>query len=91
MKKGIEQVVNYDVTGNPVISQGVSGDSITPSDSTILQPGSLYIGTGGNVKVKLVSGSILTFVNVQDGSWLPIKVIMVYSTDTTASDILIIR
>jgi len=47
----------------------------------------IYIGTGGNVKVENLHGDIATYKNVNDGQFLPIDVIKVYSTDTTAEDI----
>lgn len=80
-----------DRAGGIVTQQAILGENVTPSDSTILENGCLYVGTGGNIKVRLVGGSVLTFSNVTDGSFLPIVVNMVYSTDTTASDIIILR
>lgn len=68
------------------------GSSLTPNDTTEFEPGSLYIGTGGDVVCVLADeSSTITFSNVPDGSFLPILVKMVYDTNTTASDILILR
>ena len=75
---------------SPVFFQGEDGASVTPSDSTALQTGVLYIGSGGNVNVRTRAGTDLLFANVADGSFLPVVVDMVYSTSTTASDILIL-
>ena len=48
----------------------------------------LYVGTGGDVKVDMLKKGTVTFTNVQDGSYLPIKITKVYKTGTTASDML---
>lgn len=68
--------------------------AVTKSDSTIFaQPTrSLYVGTGGNVKVmmfnKTNANTVLTFANVQSGTILPIRVQRVYSGNTTATSII---
>jgi len=80
-----------DKTNNNVILQAVDGAAVTASDSTILQAGVLYVGTGGTVKVRTRQGTDLTFANVQNGSILPIMIDMVYSTGTVdASDMIIL-
>jgi hypothetical protein len=48
----------------------------------------LYIGIGGNLKVITVGGDEVTFTNVQDGSFIPVQVLKVFSTGTTASNII---
>ena len=64
------------------------GDSI----NKLKRGACLYIGTGGNVKVRMESKVDVTFYNVPDGSFLPIQVVKVFGTDgtngTTASQIL---
>ena len=48
------------------------------------------MGTGGDVKVKMRSGSdFVTFKNIPDGTFLPILIIGVH-TGTTAADMLIV-
>ena len=81
----------HDHHNSPIFFQGEDGASVTASDSTILQVGVLYVGTGGDVNVRTRQGTDLVFKNVNDASFLPIVVDMVYSTSTTASDILILR
>lgn len=67
------------------------GVNVTPSDTVNLsQVGQLYIGTGGDVKIKTEKGTDLTFSNVADGTFLPIAVLRVFSTDTTASNIILL-
>lgn len=82
---------------NPKVSREVSpagsAAAVTVSDSTVYDPPgrALYVGTGGNVAVRMAGGGqTLVFVNVQGGSVLPICVDQVRSTSTTASDIVII-
>lgn len=65
--------------------------AVTASDATIIPvTRSLYIGTGGNLSVKMADGTNAFFSNVAAGIF-PIQVTMVYSTTggtTTASNIL---
>jgi len=64
---------------------------ITRSDSAELPyvTRGIYIGTGGNLHVRMVDGGDVTFKNVQSGTVLPIRVVQVYgSGTTTASDII---
>lgn len=48
----------------------------------------LYVGTGGNIRVTTSGNDIITFVNVQDGTFFPINVISVFATGTTASNLI---
>jgi len=45
----------------------------------------LYIGGAGNVKVTTIGGDIITFTAVSVGSVLPVQVIKLHSTGTTAT------
>jgi hypothetical protein len=47
----------------------------------------LYIGTGGDLKVLTSGGDEVTFTNIQDGSFLPVQVLRVFATGTTATNI----
>lgn len=48
----------------------------------------LYIGTGGDLRVLTVGGDEVVFYNIQDGSFLPVQVLRVYESETTASNII---
>lgn len=48
----------------------------------------LYIGTSGNLKVTTVSGDEVVFINVQGGTFFPVQVLKVFSTGTTANNII---
>lgn len=62
--------------------------AVTPGDSTALRPTrGLYVGGAGNVKVEMSLGNVVTFSSVAAGTLLPIQVVKVYSTDTTATNI----
>jgi len=63
---------------------------VTPSDITEFpSPKTLYVGSGGNVAVVMFDDDdAVTMVTVPDGSFLPIAVKKVMSTNTTASNIL---
>ena len=61
--------------------------TVTPSDSTVLTPTrGLYVGTSGNIAVQMSDGSNVTFVSVPQGI-LPVRVVKVLATGTTASNI----
>jgi len=65
--------------------------SVTPSDSVNLaNPSVIYVGTAGAVKVTTTQGDAVTFNGAQDGQVLPVSVIRVWSTGTTATNILAI-
>jgi hypothetical protein len=61
---------------------------ITPSDSTDLphMTRALYIGSAGDARVTLASGTIVNFANLTVG-WHPVRVARVHTTGTTAADI----
>ena len=62
--------------------------TVTPSDvNNLLTPSVLFVGGGGNVRVLTAQGSDVTFTGVLAGSILPVQVIRVYSTSTTATNI----
>jgi hypothetical protein len=62
--------------------------AVTPSDSTVLSGvRALYVGVTGNLAVRPVGGSAVTFVAVPAGMILPIAVDRVMSTNTTATSI----
>ena len=67
--------------------------AITPSDSADLaspiRPSrSIYVGSGGDLRVKFLDDdNPVTLVGVPGGSLLPLEVTRVYSTGTTASSL----
>lgn len=63
--------------------------TITPSDTGLLTgpPRALYVGVGGDVRVRTRAGTDVTFFNVPTGSILPIEFTRVWTTGTTASQL----
>lgn len=59
--------------------------AVTPSDTIDLgNPSVIYVGTAGNVQVTTANGDIVTFTSVPSGSVIPVQVIRVWATLTTA-------
>lgn len=62
---------------------------IVPNDSNEFDPTSaFYVGADGNVTVQTASGSVVTFVGVLGGSIIPLRIVKVFATNTTATDII---
>lgn len=62
--------------------------AITPADADLAQvTRALYVGTGGDVAVRMFDGSSVTLVNVPSGTLLPLRVARVLPA-STASNIL---
>jgi hypothetical protein len=70
--------------------------SVTPSDTANIPDvagGSnngcvLFVGTAGNLRVQTVGGDDVTFNNINTGAFIPVQVVRVYATGTTASNII---
>lgn len=67
-------------------SPASSADPITPADGGTLPRSTraLYVGQGGDLRVRMVGGDIVTLGNVQGGAIYPIRIDRVYATGTTA-------
>jgi len=69
---------------------------VTPSDTVdIPNPANgpntgcvLYVGSGGDVRVLTAGGDDVVFVGVASGTFLPVNVLRVFSTNTGASQII---
>jgi len=81
---------------NLIVRQGTTGSAVTPDDGALISgstantPATLFVGVGGDINVVTLGGSTLLLKNIADGTFLPIQVIMVKATSTTASDIVAI-
>lgn len=71
---------------------------VTPSDTVDIPyvggdtytnkwPCVLYIGGAGNIRVLTAGGDDVTFNGVVAGTFLPVQVVRVFSTGTTATNI----
>lgn len=64
-------------------------ETFTNSDTVNLpSPSVIYVGGAGNVKVTTAQGDEVTFVGLQAGAVIPVQVIRVWSTGTTATSLL---
>lgn len=81
---------NFQSSSDSLIAPANNAFEIAPHDAQELSAvtKALYIGTGGDVIVRLLEGTNdVTFRNLQDGSILDIRAVAVRATGTTASDI----
>jgi hypothetical protein len=63
--------------------------TITPSDSADLPtPSVVYVGGFGNVKVTTVQGDDVTFNGLPAGQVIPVQVIRVWATGTSATNLI---
>ncbi len=63
-------------------------EAVTPHDTNLLpNSGIIYIGTGGTLKVDIIGIGTVTFSNVSNGATLFARCKRVWSTGTTATDI----
>jgi hypothetical protein len=68
---------------------------VTPSNTAdIVSPSGgpnegcvLYVGTGGILRVLTAGGDDITFQNVPNGTFIPVQVVRVFATTTTALNI----
>jgi hypothetical protein len=62
---------------------------ITKSDTANLPTGArqIWVGGAGDVKIDTISGDAVTFVAVPAGTLLPVQAKKVYSTGTTATNL----
>lgn len=68
--------------------QGDDLINITPDDSNdLIATCSLFVGSGGDVKIDGASSGTVVLTNIPDGAFLPIQVKKVYATGTTAGNI----
>jgi hypothetical protein len=72
-------------SGEPAIA----GFTIGPSDAQYLPyvTRALYVGNAGNIAVLMFDGSIIVFTNAVAGTILPIRVVKIFNTGTTASNL----
>ena len=70
--------------------------AVTPSDTARIPDVAggvnngcvLFVGGAGNLKVETVGGDEVTFVGINTGAFLPVQVVKVFATGTSATNIL---
>lgn len=45
----------------------------------------IFVGTGGDLRVRMLKGGVVTLANVPGGAFLPLRVSQVYATGTSAT------
>lgn len=62
--------------------------AVTLSDSAAVEcTRGVYVGGAGDLKVTFVEGGEVTFVGVVAGTLLPIQVVVIWSTGSTATSV----
>lgn len=80
----------FDTNQVPLDAPAASAMAITPSNSTDLTDYTrgIYVGGTGTLKVDMVTGGQVTFVDPAPGVIHPLRVKRVYATGTTATGII---
>lgn len=83
----------YEIPFGSFNAPASDGFAITPHDSTdfTVNARSVYVGVGGTVVLVTPTGTVLTFVNVQSGSVLPVAAKRINATSTTATTMIGLR
>lgn len=78
---------------NALTTPATKAEVIAPDDASELAhfTRAIYVGSGGNLSVVMLSGDAVTFSNLQGGVLYPIRVRQVLATGTTAAGILGLR
>lgn len=79
----LTQVTVNNTTGFNAGDEIVFYDAVTSRSAAVL-----YVGTGGNVRVLTAGGDDVVIVGAGAGEFIPINVVKVFSTNTSATDIL---
>ncbi len=63
---------------------------ITPNNTRNLarEARAIYVGTGGHLRITTQYGNTVTFKNLVRGQILPVQVMKVWATGTTATDLI---
>jgi hypothetical protein len=61
--------------------------AILPDDGAVLPQvtRALFVGGAGDARVRMLGGDVVSFASLQAGSLLPIRVVQVLATGTTAT------
>lgn len=80
----------YKNTGTGLESPAQDAFSVSPNDATDLQEvtRALYIGSTGDVAVIMKGGGEVTYFGLAAGQLMPVRVVRVKDTGTTATNIL---
>ena len=70
-----------------------ASEVIVPDDVAMLgfATRGIYVGQGGDVSLKMLSGDTVTLRNMQTGTIYPMRVVQVMATGTTATHLVALR
>lgn len=68
--------------------QALVADDIQPLASVTR---AIYVGSGGDMRVTLLSGDVITLKSTVAGTVYPLRITHLHSTGTTASDVVGLR
>ena len=79
----------YENHSNSLVSPATGGANVAPSDAADLAQvtRALYVGRGGDLSLRLASGSEVVLTGVVGGTLLPVRAERVRATGTTAAGI----
>lgn len=64
--------------------------AVTPSDTTVVKAGYIFVGEIGAVRVRLAQNKLDIVFNVLTaGSWIKLRIDMIHLANTTATDIVL--
>lgn len=75
--------------GRSLVSPPEQAAPVLPSDSEVLPhvTRALWIGGGGDLRLRMLGGGEVTLAGVVPGSLIPIRAVQVFATGTTAAAI----
>lgn len=80
------------MTDTDAIAPAAAAAAVTPHDTNNIAPTrGLYVGVAGDVKVVMLDGTTVTFTALAAGIVHPLTVVRVFSTNTTATNIVALR
>jgi hypothetical protein len=76
--------------GRSLISPAENAVEIVPGDSAQMPHASraVYVGQGGDLRVQMLGGGIVTFRDIPSGTLMPVRISRVFATGTDAAAIL---
>lgn len=80
----------YAGSGTDLLGPAVHAAAVAPSDTNEMEFASkrLWVGGAGNVKLVTVGGETVTYASVPAGTYLNVRAVQVFSTGTTATNII---
>ena len=78
---------NFSSHTSSLNSLAAGAADITPADGTTLSQTTraIYVGQGGNLRVRMVSGDVVTLTATVTGAVYPVRASEVFATGTTAA------